>query len=423
MKRQDISNVELRGAVAAEAPGAVEFLSALVACPSLRGEESAAQEIVASTLVDLGFAIERIPVPESIASDELAGIPFASYAGRFNVLGRTPHDGGRTLLFNGHIDVVPVNSAAWASDPFVPVVRGGWLYGRGAGDMKGGFAMAVLALRALRRLGSDAGRHNLSFLSVIEEEYTGNGTLAALHAGVTADAVVLPEPTDLKILLGGVAITWVRVTVRFGGGHAESSDRLASPAQAVARLVDAFGQLEASYNKEPRAPYDAITRPYNVNVGVIQLGEWPSSVPAVGEIEVRVGHPDDVSDADVLADVRELVADVLASVGGPDFDVVLHGFRAQGYHLAADDPLVRQVAEAHAAVHGEWPSTEVLGSTTDARYYVNQLGVPALCFGPRVMNMHGSDERVDLASIEAGAATLARFLISYFDENASLEGA
>lgn len=416
MTESNVPRAALREAIRIEAPGAFEFLSALIARPSRVGEESAAQELVATTLVDLGFSVERVPVPQSIVDDELAGVPSAPYDGRFDVLARMPHDGKRTLLLNGHIDVVPVNPSTWTSDPFFAVVRDGWMYGRGAGDMKGGFAMAVLALRALRRIGSSAGQRNLSFLSVIEEECTGNGTLAALRAGVSADAVVLPEPTDLRILLGGVSITWVKVTIGFGGGHAESSDRLASPAQIVAHLIERLSQLESSYNKDPRAPYDTIARPYNVNVGVIQLGEWPSSVPGGVVLEVRVGHPDDVSDLQVVAHVRELVSEVLSSIGGRDFEVVIHGFRAEGYILDAKSPLVREVAEAHRWMHEVTPVTEVLGSTTDARYYVNQARVPALCFGPIVENMHGSNERVNLASIEDGAATLARFVMTYFDD-------
>jgi acetylornithine deacetylase len=72
---------------------------------------------------------------------------------------------------------------------------------------------------------------------------------------------------------------------------------------------------------------------------------------------------------------------------------------------------------AHVDVHGSAPETRVLGSTTDARYYINQLGVPALCFGPVVKNIHGSNECVELASIEAGAMTLARFILNYFGES------
>jgi acetylornithine deacetylase len=418
-----VSNASLRDAVSAEAPSAFAFLSALVTLPSLRGEERGAQELVESKLTELGFDVERLAIPESIGDDELGGVPASSYEGRFDVLGRMPHDGGRSLLLNGHIDVVPANVETWSSDPFDAVVRDGWLYGRGAGDMKGGFAMAVLALQALRRLGATAGRQNVSFLSVIEEEYTGNGTLAAVRAGVSADAVLLPEPTDLKILLGGVAITWVKIAIYFGGGHAESSDRLASPAQVVSTLIEDFGRLEERYNTNPQSPYDSIARPYNVNVGVIRLGEWPSSVPAVAEVEVRVGHSADVNDAEILAEVRSLVGNVLKSAGDPEFDVSLHGFKAQAYYLPEDHPLVQGVATAHAEVHGAAPAMEVLGSTTDARYYVNQLGVPALCFGPVVKNMHGSDECVELASIEDGAATLARFILNYFDEGVEGGGA
>ena len=415
-----ISAAQLSEAVASEASTCVRFLTALVGEPSLRGHEQKAQELVASQLEGLGFEVQRLALSESIREDPLAGVPAMSYEGRFNVLGVTPHDGRPSLLLNGHIDVVPVNTATWSSDPFTPVVRDGWLYGRGAGDMKGGFAMAVLALRALHRLGAQP-RHNLQFLSVIEEECTGNGTLAAMRAGVRADAVILPEPTNLNILVGGVAITWVTITIKFGGGHAESSDRITSPAQVVARLVDSLGRLEFSFNEHPPVPFDSIARPYNINVGRIGLGEWPSSVPAVAEIEVRVGHPDSKSSEKICAEVEALVAETLVVAGSPPFEVVPSGFRAQGYHLAADHDLVRQVANAHDYVHGVTPVAEVLGSTTDARYYVNQLNVPALCFGPVVRNMHGSDECVELASIERGAATLAKFLLDYFNLEATEE--
>lgn len=410
------TNDELTAAVKAEAPHAFEFLAELVSRASLRGEESSAQEFVQLTLEKLGFSTSRIEVPDSISDDPLAGVPFASYEGRFNVLGTTPLSGGRTLLFNGHIDVVPVNEKTWSSDPFVPVIRDGWLFGRGAGDMKGGFAMALLSLLALRRLGSNVGKRDISFLSVIEEEYTGNGTLAAIRAGVSADAVILPEPTNLNILLGGIAITWTKIVIRFGGGHAESADRLASPAQAVARIIDGFSALESELNSNVPEPYSEIANPFNVNVGVINLGEWPSSVPAVAELEVRIGHPDSIDDEEILNRARLLVGKVLETAGNPKFEIDLHGFKAEGYVLADDHPLVYGVASAHEQVHGVRPESELMGSTTDARYYINQLGVPALCYGPIVKNMHGSDESVELSSIENGAATLARFMLEYFKD-------
>src|SRR5215470_19624506 len=105
------------------------------------------------------------------------------------------------------------------------VTSGGWMTGRGAGDMKGGFAMGLLAVAALRRAMPDSLLGELGFLSVIEEECTGNGTLAACHAGVLGDAAVLLEPTGLALLLGGVGVLWVEIEIDGIGAHAEAADR------------------------------------------------------------------------------------------------------------------------------------------------------------------------------------------------------
>jgi len=165
------------------------------------GREHEAQGVVEQELKRLGFEVERLPIPDGIATDPLAGVPQLSYDGRFDVIGRSAAGQGPSLLLNGHIDVVPAEQPdRWASPPFEPRRDGDRLYGRGAGDMKGGLAMAVLALDALRATAPDAIAGPLTFVSVIEEECTGNGTLAAARAGVLADAVILPEPTGLELL-------------------------------------------------------------------------------------------------------------------------------------------------------------------------------------------------------------------------------
>jgi len=90
------------------------------------------------------------------------------------------------------------------------------------------------------------------------------------------------------------------------------------------------------------------------------------------------------------------------------------GFRAEGYLIGEDHPLVRALAAAHERVHGAPPRRVVMGSTTDARYYLNQFGVPAVAYGPRSRNIHGTDEAVELASIVSGARVLARFMAGFF---------
>jgi hypothetical protein len=136
---------------------------------------------------EAGLGVDRFKV-ELDAIQHLPGFsPVAvSYDDAWNVVGtHRPKDGGsgKSLIINGHIDVVPTGPADfWAKPPFAPHIEGDWLYGRGAGDMKAGLVAGLFALKALQRLGLQPAA-DLYLLSVIEEECTGNGALACLARG------------------------------------------------------------------------------------------------------------------------------------------------------------------------------------------------------------------------------------------------
>jgi acetylornithine deacetylase len=403
-------------AIAAETAAAVDFLARLVRARSTVGEEAAAQEIVAAELIRRGFDIEHLAIPEATAAAAPAGVARASYSGRHNVAGWINRGDHPSLLLNGHVDVVPADPALWSADPYVPVIADGWLTGRGAGDMKGGLAMGLLALAGLRRALPEAIAGELVFTSVIEEECTGNGTLAAARAGVLGDAVVLLEPTDLGILRGGVGILWIDIILSGVGAHAESADRVVNPVSSIPVILAALAGFESQLRENFPDP-EFVTSPYNVNVGTVRAGDWASSVPGSAALGVRIGFPRAWTPAQAFERVSAAVADAAAD------DPVLSqyppvvretGFRAEGFMLAADHPLATALASAHADAHGLEPRQFVLGATTDARYYLNQFGRPALAYGPVARNIHGADEGVELASVAAGARTLARFIWAYY---------
>jgi acetylornithine deacetylase len=286
--------------------------------------------------------------------------------------------------------------------------------------MKGGFAMAALALEALLATDAHAIAGSLTFASVLEEECTGNGTLATARAGVLADAVILPEPSGLDLLLSGVGILWLDVVVTGFSAHAQSADRAVNPVHLAIRIIEALGELEREMNRDIEPAMDGVAHPYNLNVGTFAAGDWPSSVPAVATLRIRVGHPTAWS----AQEAEERVRAAIASVAEDEPWLREHppmirasGFKAQGYALPADDPLAELVAGAHVAVHGVRPSTKPVASTTDARLYLNGFGVPALCYGPVAHDIHGIDESVELSSIVAGARTLARVLASWYAED------
>lgn len=397
-------------AIDAHSAASLTFLEELVREPSTVGQEAGAQAVVAAELRRLGFEVRELEIPEEIVDQPGAGVPQLPYAGRPVVVGERGGS-GRSLLVNGHVDVVPSGAAErWAGDPFEPLLVDGWLRGRGAGDMKAGFAMALLALAAVLDAAPEMLSGPLSFVSVIEEECTGNGTLAAAAAGVLADAVLLPEPTNLELMLDGIGILWLELTVEGRSAHAHLPQEGANAISLALPLVDALHGLVGEMNP------DGGTR-HALNLGTFHSGDWQSSVPGVARIGARIGFPTEWTVAEAEARVTEaLDRAVREDRWLRDHPPALrfNGFRAEGYKLDPEHELVRQLSAAHAEVVGLPPVIADGTATTDARTYLNHFAVPAVSYGPRVRNIHGIDEAVEVESIVTGARVLARFFARYF---------
>jgi acetylornithine deacetylase len=387
------------------------FLERLVAVPSTLGNEAEAQALVAAELERLQFEVELIPIPGDIGTRPGAGVPLVSYEGRHVVAGR---NGSRSpaLLINAHIDVVPAGEPAlWTTDPFSPDRSDGWLVGRGAGDMKGGLAMALLAIEAAQ-LCEPAVTLPVAVVSVIEEECTGNGTLAAAHAGVTADAVLIPEPTGLDLWLNGIGVIWADIEVQGRAAHALVASEGVNAVDAALPVVAALRALEQELTRESGVYCAA-------NLGTFAAGDWRSSVPAAARLGMRIGFPRSLTPAQAEARVRAALEEAARSdpwLATSPPRVTFDGFRAEGYALPEDHALVEAVAAVHASVHGAPPArSAVVSATTDARFYLNQFGIPALCYGPRARAIHAVDEAVELQSIVDGARVLGRLLLGQAD--------
>lgn len=398
---------------------AVELLSALVRENSQLGAEAGAQARMAETFAGLGLEVDAFEIDEAAIRRHPSYSPAPiAYAGRRNVVGvhRPAVTRGRSLILNGHIDVVPPgDESRWTTPPFVPTVRDGRLYGRGAGDMKAGIVAYTMAFKALKTLGY-APAAPVYLQSVVEEECTGNGALACLVRGYRADAAIIPEPFNQTLMTAQIGVLWATVNVTGLAAHMIDRGKGTSAIDAAMRIAAHMRALEAEWNAAPHPAYAAVPHPINFNLGRIAGGEWTSSVPERCEMRWRLSFYPGISAAEASAAVERCVAEALAAdprLAGCDARVTWEGFQAPGFEIAASHPMMRTLAAAHRAVVHAPVSEIACTCTTDARFFNLYGDTPATCYGPEATAIHTIDESVSLKSLRDVTAVLAMFVAAW----------
>ena len=392
---------EVRAAVERRRDELIELVRALVACRSVLGDEEPAQAVVEERLRAIGFEVERVqPDAEAALDDPTAGYPYLPYEGRTCVVGRLPGSGGgRSLHLSGHVDVVPVERPdLWTHDPWSAEVAEGRIWGRGAGDMKGGLAAYLVAAAAVAEVWADR-RGDLIFSSVIEEECGGNGMWSVLRAGFEGDAVLIGESTGLRLAHAATGVVWARLSAHGSAGHAMLAGG-DGPFDSLGRAVAGLRRVEAELNDPVRDPVFAAVRdrPYGMTVGKVEGGVWTASTPHELAAHVRFGFGREVTPAEMQERMRAAVAEA-----APDVEVRFEAFRAHAHNHPTEGPLVDAVSTAHREVVGAEPELAALTGTVDARY----VQAPCLCYGPEAGGLHGTDEWVDLETLMQTAAVVA----------------
>lgn len=415
-------SADIKNAVASLADEGTVLLADLVREGSVLGEEAGAQALMAERFADMGLDVERFEVDLAAIRDLPGFSPpvIDVYKGRENVVGRhVPKAAtGKSLILNGHIDVVPTGpEALWTTPPFAPRIEDGKLYGRGAGDMKAGIAAYCMAFDALARLGLQPAAP-VYLQSVIEEECTGNGALACLAKGYRADAAIIPEPFDQSLLIAQLGVMWLSVDLVGKPAHVLDTSAGTNAIEAVYALFDALRGVEAAWN-EPgfrHACYRDHKHPVNFNLGRISGGEWPSSVPCAASIDVRVGFYPGMTISAVKQALEAAIAAAVAErppLRGAQVKIRYKGFQAEGCAIDPQDPLLAGLRRAHEAVSGK-PITELASTaTTDARFFILYGDTPATCYGPRAGSIHGIDEWVDISTMIEVAQVLALFMADW----------
>jgi acetylornithine deacetylase len=385
----------------------------MVRIPSIVGQEGPIQAFMARRLAGMGLAVTSFEPDKSrlLTHPDYVPAPWA-YAGRPNVVGVLPGVGtGRSLIINGHVDVVsPEPIEQWQHDPWGGEIVGDRLYGRGAMDMKSGLAAGIAALEAVQAEGLRP-QGTVSIQSVVEEEAGGGGTLACLMEGFTADGFANPEPVA-QVVIAMAGILYFRVRVTGKTTHAGSAHLGVNAIGKMNKLYDALVALDEERARSRRYPlFEAgwSGRSCHLNLGTYKAGDWPSTVAGFAEMECRISF----IPGETQAEIKALVAQRIAEVADQDPWLAEHPPSIEwfGWHA---DPWVQERA-APFIVCAKGAIEDLLGRVVpfagaaaglDTRF-AGRFGIPAFCLGPSGGGMHGSDEYVELASVMDTARSLA----------------
>lgn len=393
-------------------------VGSLVRIPSVTGSEDAVAAWAAEALRSLGLEVDiALPDPARIRADPAWPGEEVTRSSLPVVIGRAGRAGGRRLILSGHLDVVPPGDPeTWTTDPWAGEIRDGRLYGRGACDMKGGVAAILAAVRALGETG-ELGRMTGELMVVLvpSEEDGGQGTLAAIRAGASGDLAIITEPSRLDIVVAHAGAITFRLTVPGRAAHASQRREGVS---ALDKLFVLIRALEADETRRNAAETDplmtALGLPYPTIIGIVEGGEWASTVldrvVAYGRYGVRLGQ----TPADAEADLRTAIAKASAAdafLKEHPATIEITGGRFGSARVPTDHELPVGLAEVAEEVTGRRPS--LLGEPygADMQMFVNHGSTPCVIFGPGDVRVaHSADEHVPLDEVETCARVLAAWV-------------
>ena len=338
---------------------------------------------------------------------------YLSSKGRWNIVAeRRWGKGGRRLLFNGHLDVVPVGDPSqWKYPPYQGKLRKGRIWGRGASDMKGGIASFLQAISTIDRskIALDAGTVVLHLVSDEESHgHQGMGFLAQKGL-IRGDAALVGEPSDLDPVIAQKGALWLRI---FTIGKSAHGSRPDSGINAVEKMMKVIDQLNSIPFEEE---HPLLGKP-TINIGRIQGGTKINIVPDRCEMEVDRRMLPGEKKEEVLRGMKEAL-DSLQSQD-PSFQYGMEEIDfAEPSEIDPEEEIVKISLDAIQEVRRERPKVKGFTGFTDGRFYINQCRIPTLILGPgEVDQPHTANESVEVDSLIQAAHIYALILINYLSK-------
>lgn len=406
----------------------IELVTDLVEARTVTGTEKPGQTVVIDKLESLGYEPDVWePSADSLVDHEgyfeTSSYTEYGYEDRPNVVTRRAGGNGPTLTLGGHIDVVDVTETEWTREPWSVTREGDTLYGRGVADMKGSLAAILIAIEALDEAGIDLGG-DLLFQSTIEEEDGGvGGALSVLERGYIPDAAVIAEPFALpNVGIASAGVMYFRVRVPGKSVHAAWGHQGVNAIGNATTVYQALEQLDTTrkaridYPPAYRGEPDLEGNVTNLNIGTIEAGDWPSTLPSEAFMEGRIGWPPGESRAEVRTQVEEAVADAAADdewLTDHPPEVEWFGWQAEPHEIDPDCRIATTASRVSEEITGRTGSFVGGNAGLDERFFKLYYDVDAVSVGPTGSGLHGADENTTVTSLLETSKAIAGIAIEY----------
>jgi len=382
---------------------AITFLQKMIAIPSVTGDEAAIQKFVADYMSGIGIEVDMWDTDWEELKKHPAYRPVdRGYEGRPNIVGTLKGSGGgRTLLLNGHTDVIPVgNGEGWSDNPWSASIKDGRIYGRGSADMKSGVASHILAVEFLKAAGVRL-KGDVYINVVIDEEVSGHGTLDTVIRGYKADAGISGETSDLAVQPACIGRIWFEIAVEGKPAGIQQRYKGISGIDLGNKIVQAVKELEdrrVATVKHPLYPNALDSLP--CMIGSFSAGNYPSAFPATALLK---GSMATVPGEDHEG-VKQSLVDQIAKVAAQDEWMKDHppvvrfvGYDAQASEIPQDHPIVELVSKNYKELTGRDPVISGRQGAADTRFLNEHGNTPTVIFGPgSTAVMHSNDEYVSI---------------------------
>lgn len=315
-------------------------------------------------------------------------------AGRPSVVGvLRGSGGGKSIMFNGHIDTVSLTS--YEEDPLSGTIQmkndQQAVFGRGCLDMKGGLAAALASVASIKASGR-LPRGDIIVAAVSDEEDASQGTRDILAAGWRADAAVVAEPTSHVIATAHKGFVWAQVDILGVAAHGSN------PAAGQDAILQAWRFLQALEQYQAELPVDDLLGQGSMHCGLIRGGQEPSSYPEKCTITIEFRTVPSQTEESIIGDMSKMLQKISQEAPSFKYNEPRVTMSRPTQKLEIEHPFVQKAVSCGSRVFDRSPTVQSMPFWCDAAF-LGQAGIPSIVFGPSGEGLHAKEEWVSVESL------------------------